>query len=97
MTSRVAVIKEDMRQMGELILMMAADVASAQEISAQTVIREGDVTEQIMALCSELDADYVVVGKPMVREGTSVFDDEKIQALNINLKRSCRAELVVAD
>lgn len=96
MTSRVAVINEDMRQMGELILMMAADVASAQELDAQTVIREGDVTEQIMALCSELDADYVVVGKPIVREGMSVFDDEKIQALTANLKRSCRAELVVA-
>ena len=97
MTSRVSVIKEDMRQMGELILMMAADVASAQEVDAQTVIREGDVIEQIMALCGELDADYVVVGKPMVREGMSVFDDEEIQALSTNLKRSCRAELVVAD
>lgn len=95
MKSRTASVEEDLRQMGEMILLMACDTAVAQDIIAQQVVREGAVAEQIMALCRELDADYVVVGEPLHSRKTTLFTREKVQTLGSNLKKHCQAELIV--
>ncbi len=78
-SSRVHTINEQMEQMGEFILLNAQDKAAAQDVDAEGVIRHGDVGEQIIELCHELDADYLVVGRPKIEQEDTVFTQELLR------------------
>jgi nucleotide-binding universal stress UspA family protein len=95
MTSRTASIEEDLHEMGEMVLLMALEIAAAQDVVAQQIVRQGDVVGQIMALCRELDANYVVVGEPLFARKTAIFNREKVASLGNTLKKYCQAELIV--
>jgi nucleotide-binding universal stress UspA family protein len=72
-TSRVHTISQEMHEMGEFILLMAQEMSARQGISADGVVRHGSVSEELIHLCQELDADYLVLGKPKVERGDAVF------------------------
>lgn len=95
MTSRVASIQEDMRQMGELLLSLAVETAVAEGVDAQKAVREGHVAEQIEALCREEEVDFVVVGAPLKRQETTIFTSEEVESLGNHLHASCQAELII--
>jgi len=75
-TSRVHTISQEMHQMGEFILLMAQETSARQGISAEGVVRHGSVGEELIGLCHELEADYLVVGKPEVDREDTVFTQE---------------------
>jgi nucleotide-binding universal stress UspA family protein len=75
-SSRVHTISEQMSQMGEFILLMAQDAAARQGVEAKGVIRHGGVGEEIINLCHELQADYLVLGRPKVEHEDAVFTQE---------------------
>lgn len=93
--SRIASLLDDMRQLGEMILLLAADTAAAQSIEARRAVREGRVHEEIVAFCREVDADVVVVGEPLLQQRTAVFDREQVHQLRQALHEACRAQLVL--
>lgn len=95
MKSRTASMVEDIRQMGEMILLMAVETAAASGVDAQMAVREGEVAEQIVMLCAELNADYVVVGAPLLAHQMDVFTMEQVQTLSSELSHTCQAELVI--
>lgn len=64
MSSRVHTLSEQMRQMGEFILLNAQARADVKLIPSEILIRRGNVTDSIVKLCKDLDAHYVVVGFP---------------------------------
>jgi nucleotide-binding universal stress UspA family protein len=72
-STRVHTISEEMRQMGEFILLAAQAQASAQGITAEGVVRRGSVAEEIVALCLDLAARYLVLGRPQFQKEESVF------------------------
>jgi nucleotide-binding universal stress UspA family protein len=78
-TSRVHTISQEMHQMGEFILLMAREAAARQGISAEVVVRHGNVGEELIGLCHELEADYLVLGKPKVEQEDSVFTQELLR------------------
>ena len=74
---RTHTIEEEMRQMGEFILLATQTYAVQQGVQAQGVVRDGVVGEQIIALCREVEAHYVVLGRPQGSVEHNVFEGER--------------------
>lgn len=77
-SSRVHTISEEMERMGDFILLTAQDSASAQGLTAQRVVRHGNVREEIVRLCHEVSADYLVLGRPHIGREESVFTTQAL-------------------
>jgi nucleotide-binding universal stress UspA family protein len=77
-SSRVHTISEQMHQMGEFILSVAQDSAAGQGIRAQGVVRHGKVREEIINLCHELAAEYLVLGQPDIQREENVFTQDRL-------------------
>jgi nucleotide-binding universal stress UspA family protein len=93
-SSRVHTISEQMSQMGEFILLMAQDAAARQGVEATGVIRHGDVGEEIIGLCHELGADYLVLGKPKVEQEDTIFTEELLRRFVARTEEQCGATVV---
>jgi nucleotide-binding universal stress UspA family protein len=93
-TSRVHTISQEMHQMGEFILLLAQETSARQGISAEGVVRHGNVGEELIALCHELRADYLVLGKPKVEQEHSVFTQELLHQLVARTEEQTGATVV---
>ena len=80
-SSRVHAISHDMKQMGEFILLAAQASAAENGIEAEGLVRHGNVADEIVKLCDELDADYAVLGEPGSTEETNSFAMQQFQVL----------------
>lgn len=93
-SSRVHTIAEQMEQMGEFILLMAQDAAARQGVEAKGAVRHGNVSEEIIGLCHDLGADYVVLGKPKVEQEDTVFTEERLHQFAAETEERCGAKVV---
>jgi nucleotide-binding universal stress UspA family protein len=75
-SSRVHTVSEQMAQMGEFILLAAQETAARSGVDAATMVRQGDVQEEIIGLCHEIAADYLVLGVPRFQHEDAVFSKE---------------------
>jgi nucleotide-binding universal stress UspA family protein len=94
-SSRIHTISREMRQMGEFILLTAQAKAAAEDIPAQGVIRQGDVGQEIVELCHELQADYLVLGRPQVQEEESLFTHDLLQEFIERTEEQTNARVVL--
>jgi nucleotide-binding universal stress UspA family protein len=79
-TSRVHTISHEMHQMGEFILLMAEQASARQGVEAEGIVRHGSVAAEVIALCHELNVDYLVLGRPRLEREDTVFTQEKLKA-----------------
>jgi nucleotide-binding universal stress UspA family protein len=96
-SSRIHTISEQMHQMGEFILLAAQDTAAARGITAQGVVRHGDVGEEIIDLCREMGADYLVLGRPKVQHEDSVFSQEELRRFVEQTEEQTGAKVILPD
>jgi nucleotide-binding universal stress UspA family protein len=96
-SSRVRTISEEMRQMGEFILLAAQSRAEGEGVAAQKEIRQGNVGEEIVGLCHELDADYVVMGRPEMGQEDSLFTQERLQAFIQDTEEQTGAKVILPE
>lgn len=96
-TSRVSVITEQMRQLGEAILAGAQAQAQARGIEAQAAIRHGGVAGQIAGLCHELGAQYVVLGQPSPDGRQNVFNRARLARFVAALERETGATAILSE
>jgi nucleotide-binding universal stress UspA family protein len=96
-SARTHVISEQMHQMGEFILLAAQASASQQGVGAEGVVRHGDVGEEIVNLCHELTADYVVLGRPRLELEESVFSQELWHRFIERAEKQTGARVVLAN
>ena len=82
--------------MGEFILLMAQETAARQDVSAEGVVRHGNVAEELISLCHELEADYLVVGKPKVEREDTVFTRELLREFAMRTEEQTGATVVFA-
>ena len=68
-------ISGQIRQMGRSVLRTALAWASREEVTAHGVIRQGNVGDEIASLCRDLEADYLVIGRPQPHEERNVFSE----------------------
>ena len=97
-SSRIHLISKQMHDMGEFILITAQAKAQAKGVQAEGIVRQGNIREEIVALCLETGADYVVLGKPTTQsEEENVFTREHLDEFAQNLSAESGAEIVIAD
>jgi RNase H-fold protein (predicted Holliday junction resolvase) len=86
-----------MRQMGEFILLTAQSAAEPHGITTQADIRHGLVGDEITALCHEIEADYLVVGRPAGQADQSdVFTHDLLHAFIARIEAQTGAKVVLA-
>ncbi len=96
-TSRVRTISEQMRQMGESILLAAQAQAAVQDVPAQIVVRQGEVGEEIAALCHEVSADYLVLGRPGGADEGDVFTQDRLAQFRERIEQETGASVVLSE
>lgn len=80
--------------MGEFILLMAQETSARQGISAEGVVRQGSVSEELIGLCHELQADYLVLGKPKVEQEDTVFTEDRLRDFVMRTQEQTGASVV---
>lgn len=96
-SSRVHTISKEMDQMGEFILLAAQAAAATLGVSAQGVVRHGDVAEEIISLCQDVDADYIILGRPQERTKESVFPLHLLTEFGERVEGETRAKVVLTE
>ncbi len=77
--ARTQVIQQEMREMGEFICLKAQIEARREGVQADIFIREGNVTEEIIALSRELQAGVVVLGRPQTERVSNFLDLKRLE------------------
>ena len=97
-SSHLHTITEDMREMGEFILLSAQSTAAAEGITAEGVIRDGEVEEEINKLCREVEANYLVVGQPQTnKKQKTVFSHDRMEQFIQRIEQEAGVKVVIAD
>ena len=94
-TSRVHVVAQEMRQMGEFILLTAQSQAEEQGIQAQSVVQQGQVNKEIINLCHEVSAEYVILGRPRGQDDIDVFTHERLDRFVQRIEQESGAKVVL--
>lgn len=96
-TSRVDTVTAELEQMGEFILLTAEAEAQSSGVNAIGVIRHGNVGEEIIALCQDEDAEYIVLGRPSGQAEEDVFTHEIFERFKDRIESETEARVVVAE
>ncbi|MGB2896730.1 MAG: universal stress protein [Anaerolineales bacterium] len=95
--SRVRHISEEMHEMGEFILLTAQEAAIAEGISAKADVRHGDVAEEIVGLAKELEAGYIIMGRPLGKQEEDVFSTDRLERFIERLESESGAKVILED
>jgi nucleotide-binding universal stress UspA family protein len=93
---RTQVISDEMRGMGEFILLRAQAMAEKEGVEAQWTVRQGNVMEEIMAMAKEIQASHIILGKPKHEEQND-FTMEHLQTFVQHLEEQTGAKVVLAE
>lgn len=93
-SAQARAISGQIRKMGESVLRTALDLASRQGVTAQRVIRQGNVGEEIAGLCRDLEADYLVIGHPQPHEERNVFGEDLLPEFIEQIEKQTGVEVV---
>lgn len=96
-SSRTSFFSDDLDQMGEFILLTAQEKAKEENVVAEGVVRHGQVSEEIVGLATDIQADYVVLGLPQGVEENDVFVNDKIKELCKRIETETQAEVIFAE
>jgi len=93
--SRTQTISAEMQELGEFILLAAQAQAKRQGVTAEGVIREGDVVgDEIINLCHELTADFVILGRPKGTKQENVFTHEQLDQFGRHIEQETGANVI---
>lgn len=93
----VRAISGQIRQMGRAVLRTALAWASTEDVTAQGVIRQGDVGDEITNLCRDLGADYLILGRPQAQEEKNVFSEALFAQFIERIEKQTGAKVVPLD
>lgn len=96
-SSRVRVIKEELEEMGEFIILAAREKAEKQGVEANGATRAGTVSEGIIEFSKEIEADYVVLGSPQGEQEENVFTRERFDAFVAMVEEQSGAKVVLSE
>lgn len=91
------VMEEEVSEMGEFILLSAQEKAKALGVEAEGVIRKGKVGRMIIEVCKEIDANYVVMGKPVEEQEDNVLDFGTLSEFAAKIEEASRAKVVFSE
>lgn len=94
--SRKQMILKELRAMGEFICLKAQLEAEREGLQANVAVREGNVTQEIIELCNEISAEYVILGHPQAEHGTNIFDLARLHKFGRRLETETGAKVLYA-
>ena len=95
--SRVSTISQQMEQMGEFIMTSAQATAKAKGIEAEGLVRHGKITDEISKACREIQADYLVVGRPKLQGEESHFTQDLLEDFIKRVEEQTGAEVIISE
>ncbi len=96
LSTRTHTINQEMELMGEFILLAAQRKAADEGVTAETVVRHGSVGKEIVKLCQEKSADYLVLGRPQLdEEEANVFTDARLRMFVELVEKQSGAEVIL--
>jgi nucleotide-binding universal stress UspA family protein len=95
--NHVHAVSEKMYHMGEAVLLAARTKAHALDIAAEAVVRQGEIGGEIIGLCHDLGADYVVLGCPRAQREGNTFTTNSLENLSGRIERECGVRVVLAE
>jgi nucleotide-binding universal stress UspA family protein len=96
-SSRVRVIKEEMHEMGDFIVLAAQEKAENQGVDSQGAVRDGSVASGIIEFSKEIEADYVVLGSPQAEQEENVFTRERFESFVAMVEDESGAKVVLSE
>jgi nucleotide-binding universal stress UspA family protein len=97
-STRTHTITHEMEQMGEFILLAAQNQAADRGVVAEGRVRHGSVGAEIIALCNELNAGIIVMGRPQRgEEEGDVFTHARLNSFADLVKKQTGAEVIMPD
>ncbi|MCJ7716530.1 MAG: universal stress protein [Anaerolineales bacterium] len=94
-SSKTNHISQEIREMGEFILLGAQEQAAENNVSAEGVTRDGQVEDEIVSYCSELDPSFVIFGRPKEEQENNLLSNERLQAFADRITEVCSATVVL--
>jgi len=94
--SRTQVVQREIRAMGEFICLKAQIEARREGAQASIAVREGSVSQEIIAMCHEVKADYVILGHPQGEHEHNIFDLKRLKKFGQNLEIETGARVIYA-
>jgi nucleotide-binding universal stress UspA family protein len=86
-------IENELEQMGRFFLLMAKERATEQGVKARTIIRRGEIREEIMKAARDVTATLVVFGRPA---GTlSAFQLPNLREFMEEIEQATGAETIL--
>jgi nucleotide-binding universal stress UspA family protein len=93
--SRTQTISEEMQELGEFILLAAQAQAKSQGVTADGVIREGHIVgDEIIGLCRETSAEYVILGRPQEAKADNVFTHEQLDQFGRHIEQETGTKVI---
>lgn len=96
-SSRTRLISKEMHEMGEFILCTAQASAHEQGIASDGIVRQGKVTEEIINLAKELNADYIILGQPEGVDEKDFFTMARLRQFSERLSQESGAEVIITE
>ena len=93
-SSKTNHISQEMEEMGEFILLGAQEQATEKNVSSEGVIRDGQVADEIISYCEELDPSYVVLGRPQEEQEDNLLSNERLKAFTDRITDICQASVI---
>lgn len=94
--SRTHVLLEELREMGEFILLSAQSQAENQGVLSKGFIRKGQIINEITQLCMEVEANFVILGQPKGLNDKDVFTQERLNAFGQQIEEQSSAKVIFA-
>jgi len=97
-SSRTHLISKELTEMGEFILLIAQSKAQAKGVDAEGIVHKGNVRDEIVNLCQEMEANYVVLGKPMLQpEKENVFNEDRLDQFAERIAQESGSKIILAE
>jgi nucleotide-binding universal stress UspA family protein len=96
-SSRTHVLSNEMRAMGEFILLTARATAEQAGVIAECSVRQGDITGEIIELAQEIGASRVVLGRPQQGEDVDVFTTDRLRDFIQHLEEETGSKVILVD
>jgi nucleotide-binding universal stress UspA family protein len=85
---------EKMHQMGQAVLSVAENKAATRGIVSETTVCQGNVEAEILNLCRDLDADYVILGRPEDQR-EAIFTRDSLEILGQQIESEVGAKVIL--
>ena len=93
-SSKTNHISKEIEEMGEFILLGAQEQANSEGVVAESIIRGGNVVDEIITYCEERKPTYVILGRPQEDQEDNLLSLERLQAFAERIEEACQAQVI---